>query len=353
MSSPLPRTLFVSRAGQAVGWYRCSLPAMALGAEWVGAVGEPPALQFPTGLTQGTVGVADLERYDVVVLQQPAGPAWLKLIRRLQAAGVRVLFEIDDYVQAVRKAADHDFRSSFGKDVVRGYELSMQAADGVICSTEYIGRRYRAFNKNVWVCRNGLDVKRYELTKPSRERVGIGWAGATGHRDAVRPWLAAVAGVMRQEPGTRFVSVGQPFATEFAEEFGAERALAVPFSPLDTYPASMTHYDIALAPAGRSAFYQGKSDLRWLEASALATPLIADPGVYPEIEHGVTGFHAATPDEVREHLLRLVREPELRRAVGEAARAYVVEHRSIQAMAPQWARAITEAAGLGRGEKAA
>ena len=353
MSPHLPRTLFVAAAGQATGWYRCSLPAMALGADWVGAGGEPPELQFPTGVTRGPVTLAGLEDYDVVVLQQPAGRGWLKLIRRLQAAGVRVLFEIDDYVHALRKAADHDFASSFGKDVIQGYELGMRAADGIICSTDFIARRYRAFNKRVWVCRNGLDLRRYALTKPERPLVGIGWAGATGHRDAVRPWLAAVAEVMREEARTRFVTVGQPFAAELAEEFGPERGLDVPFSPLDTYPASMTHYDVALGPAGRSAFYRGKSDLRWLEASALGTPLVADPTVYPEIEHGVTGFHASTPAEVREQLLALVRDPALRRRVGEAARAHVREHRSIEAMAPQWARALTEVVALDAGERAA
>ena len=37
--------------------------------------------------------------------------------------------------------------------------------------------------------------------------------------------------------------------------------------PFDVYPATrMTLMDIALAPAGKSNFFRGKSDLRWLEA---------------------------------------------------------------------------------------
>jgi glycosyltransferase involved in cell wall biosynthesis len=105
----------------------------------------------------------------------------------------------------------------------------------------------------------------------------------------------------------------------------------------------MTAFDLALAPSGRTNLFRGKSDLRWLEASALGTPLIADPEVYPEIEHGVTGFHATSVDEMREIVLALVDDPALRARVGEQARAYVTEHRRIAVAAQQWAGVLREA----------
>ena len=141
-----------------------------------------------------------------------------------------------------------------------------------------------------------------------------------------------------------FVSVGQRFADDLAPEFGEQRCVAVPFSALDTYPASMTLYDVALAPAGDSSFYRGKSDLRWLEASAIGLPLIADPVVYPDIEHGVTGFHASTPEEMGEIVRELVDDEALRLRVGVAAKQYVTEHRSAQVAAEQWASVLREVA---------
>jgi glycosyltransferase involved in cell wall biosynthesis len=154
----------------------------------------------------------------------------------------------------------------------------------------------------------------------------------------MRPWLDQVAAVMREHAEVRFVSIGgQQFGTYLAPEFGAERVLDVPWAPLDVYPAAMTLMDIALAPAGRNNFFRGKSDLRWLEAGALGIPLVADPDVYPDIEHGVTGFHARTPDEVLELLLELVADRELRETVGAAAKAHVVEHRNARVAAVQWA----------------
>jgi glycosyltransferase involved in cell wall biosynthesis len=341
----LPKTLFIARGAGAAGWYRCALPAMALGLDWLGVHGEPPALVFVTGLTKERLNRSDLDGHDVLVVQQPSGRAWTREIRRLQDAGVKVVFEIDDYVQAVRKMSDHDFGHQFGKDVVRTYELNMKLADAVICSTDYLAERYRTFNPNIHVCRNGIDLRRYDVTKPERDTVTIGWAGGTGHREALQPWLEVVAELMREYPHVRFTAIGLRIADELRQEFGTERVRWIPFAPFESYPSAMTLFDIAIAPAGRNNFFRGKSDLRWLEASALATPVVADPLVYPEIQSGVTGLHASTPDEVREHLGALVKDAALRSRIGEAAKDYVSQHRTIQATVSDWAVALQDVVG--------
>jgi glycosyltransferase involved in cell wall biosynthesis len=342
MSTPAPRTLFVGRGNGAVAWYRCALPAMALGCDWVGVAGAPPKLHFRTGLTPDTPSLESFFDYDVVVLQQPAGKEWLKTIRKLQAAGVTVLYEVDDWLRGIRKLASHDFKDQFDKRTIEAYELCMRAADGVICSTQWLADHYRAVNPRTWICRNGIDLRRYALTRPRRSTVAIGWAGATGHRDSVAPWLDGVANVMRDAQDTRFISIGQPFAGLLEPEFGAQRTMQVPFAPFDTYPAAMTLFDVALAPAGKGNFFRGKSDLRWLEASALGIPLIADPLVYPEIEHGVTGFHASSPQDMEAVLRELVADGDLRARVGAAARDYVSEHRTVQVMAADWTAVLAE-----------
>jgi glycosyltransferase involved in cell wall biosynthesis len=149
---------------------------------------------------------------------------------------------------------------------------------------------------------------------------------------------------MEARPQVRFMTVGEEFGHLLAAHFGEDRSVALPFTELDTYPAAMTNFDIALAPSGRTNFYRAKSDLRWLEASALGIPTVADPTLYDEIEDGVTGVHAAEPDEVEAALLRLVDDADARRRIGDAARADVVERRSMAAMAPQWTAALSAAA---------
>ena len=100
----------------------------------------------------------------------------------------------------------------------------------------------------------------------------------------------------------------------------------------------------ARTSAARSARVGGATARRTpAQASALGIPVIADPEVYPEIEHGVTGFHAATPGELRECLELLAGDPDLRRRVGAAAKAHVTEHRNVQVASQHWVEVLQSA----------
>ena len=339
--SDLPRTIFLGISNGAVAWYRCALPATVLGCDWIGVSGEPPNPAIRAGAVPDDFTFADVASYDVVVVQQVEGPVWLRAIREWQDAGITVLYEIDDWLNGVRNVPHHSQAARLDRAAVQSHELCMRAVDGIICSTDFLARRYSSLNPRTWTCRNGIDLVRFAFTRPAREHVGIGWAGGTGHVATARPWMDEVAAVMRERADTRFISIGEPFAKAYATEFGA-RALAIPFAALELYPAAMTHFDIALAPGGKGDYFKGKSDLRWLEAAALGIACIADPDVYPEIEHGVTGFHASTPAEMGRILRELVADPDLRERVGAAGREYVTEHRTVQLAAHSWANVLRE-----------
>jgi hypothetical protein len=325
------------------------LPAMALGCDWAGVMGDPPRLRWQTGLVKNERGfpesrMPNLGHYEIVVLQQPAGKGWLELIEKLQSIGVQVVYEVDDYLHGIKHMEDHDYQAKFGNEYLAKAEKMMKSCDALIASTPWIASNYRHFNKNVHICRNGIDLRRYDLTKPERGTVNIGWAGATGHTKAAIPWFQKVAGIMRMRPNTCFVSIGQDFAGGFAKWFGEERAITVPWAAIEQYPGAMTMFDIALAPGGKGGWWRGKSDLRWLEAAALGVPIVANPNVYPDIEQGVTGFKAGNPMEAGEYVLRLVDDADLRTEVGRNAREYVEKHRSIEVMASQWSDVFSELA---------
>ena len=335
--------LFVGTGNGGVCWYRCALPALALGADWIGVVGEPGSLRRATGGFDEPAGEAAWSDYDVVVLQLVHGDAWLRRIAELQSAGVTVLYEIDDDLRGVAAEPGHEFAPQFTPQRVRAHEAAIRACDGVICSTAALAERLAGLHDRIHVCENGIDLARYPYPPVRRETVTVGWSGGTGHERALRPWLPAVAAVLDARPQARFRSIGQPFGHRLAERFG-DRSSAAAFTALDTYPAAMAAFDVALAPAAPSAFFTAKSDLRFLEAAALGLPVVADPTVYPTVVHGETGLHASTPDEAREALLALVDDEQLRRELGTAARAYVERDRSDQVTARAWAEAFKNAA---------
>jgi len=327
-------------------YYRVMMPAMRLKCDWVGIQGYPPKLHWTTGDVGGDSKLPDfIDDYKIVVLQQPAGESWEKMITALQEHGKKVVFEIDDYLHDIKKREDHGFQQSYDARALVLYERCMRMCDAVICSTDFIARKYKKFNENIYVCRNGIDLNRYKLTRPARDTINIGWAGATGHQKAIMPWLNQIYALMNSHEELCFISIGAPMAEALSPTYGEERAIKIPWTAIEQYPAAMTMFDIALAPAGSGGWYRGKSDLRWLEAAALGIPIIANPKVYPEIEHGVTGFHAVGPHEMVESLMGLIGDKTLRETVGQQAKEYVEEHRSMDLMTEQWADAFRAIAG--------
>jgi glycosyltransferase involved in cell wall biosynthesis len=346
MQQTIPKTLFLGWGVSVVSYYRAFLPAVALGADYVAWIGDEKASQFQliTGLGPRPPKREELFDYDVIIIQQARGVQWMKFIRELQDAGVIVLYEIDDYVQSARKIKSHELTDVFDAEFVGQMEMAMRVTDGIVCSTDYLARRYRAFNDRTWACYNGIDLKRYAWPKPARTGVTIGWAGGVGHKASLARWEPAVREVLRKRPETRMMSVGYGAAVHYLEEFGPERAVALPSGKIEVYPASMTAFDIAIAPSSESNLFKGKSDLRWLEASALGIPLVAHPETYPEIEDGVTGVHARTPQEVEAALLDLVDDREKRERIGAQAYAHIAEHRRIERAAERWRDVLLEVA---------
>lgn len=312
---------------------------MAIGADFVGLMGAPPKLGVATSIVRKSTEMPNLmEDYDIVVLQQPAGKGWLRTIEAMQENGVKVLFEVDDYLHGVSRVESHDYKSNFTPDVLRQIEEAMEACDGIIASTPYIKKKYRKINPKTFVCQNGIDTKRYDFEIPERETINIGWAGATGHLEAVQPWFAMTGAIMRSRPNTHFISIGKEFAIAFQRELGEDRALAIPWAAIEQYPAAMTMFDIALAPGGHGGWWRGKSDLRWLEAGALGIPTIVNPTIYPEVQNGQTGITARDQQQVAEGLLALIDDPELRQEIGQKAREHVRSKRSIDVVKDQWVR---------------
>lgn len=341
------QVLFLGLGNSRVCWYRVALPGLYLGCDWAGIAGTPPRMQFVTGYVAGATQLPVLDNYDVIVIQEPRG-RWFDVIRELKARGKVVLAEYDDYVHGIRKASDHDFAEYFQPKHLKEMELCLRACDGLIASTDYIALRYKRFVPRVYVCENGLDMGRYRLSRPPRglidgeETITIMWSGATGHRRGTEPWMEVVHRIMREFPQVCLATIGQDFASQFASEF-QQRVIAIPFAALETYPAAMMLGDIALAPAGTSSWYRGKSDLRAMEAAALGIPVVADQHYERSVVDGQSGFIVSHPGQVYGAVKRLVEDRQLRLAMGDYARQHAQANFDMATRREQWREAILDA----------
>jgi glycosyltransferase involved in cell wall biosynthesis len=337
MSLSSADVLFVSKGTGVVPWYRCGMPAFYLGCDWVGVTGDNPrTLALQTGMKRGGMNIPRFEDYKIVILQQVKGRSWMQEILRLKKRGVIVLYEVDDYLHGVRKIQSHRAKDAYKKKTLADYELCMRVSSGMICSTQWLANHYRKYNRNVFVCKNGIEGRRYsQFELPKRDTINIGWAGGEGHLESVRAWLPAVESVLNAYDNARFITIGKGVADLLDRP---NQCLALPWVSIENFAAALCNFDVAIAPAGRSSFFAAKSDLRFLETGALGIPLIADPFVYDDIEDYGTGLLADDLAQAEHHLFALMASSEFRQEIGGAARAYVLGNRIIEKAVEQWER---------------
>ncbi len=315
-----------------VAWYRCFLPALALKADWIGYGTKPPDIRSVTGFVRGGLQEPNYEDYRIIVVQQPRGRQWLEWMADLHAKGIKVVIEIDDDLKAVAHMKTHGNRKQIHSHLF-DYEQCMRFADGIIASTEVLANRLKRFNKNVWVCEAGIDMERYQLERPPHDEFTIGFAGGLGHEVSLEPWIPAINSMIGD--GVRFISVGMDYTHLIDTSKGGE-AISIPFTQVEAWPSVLSNFDVLLAPGGNNGFFKAKSELKWIEASAMGIPVIASPVPYRSIKHMDTGWSAETAEQVRSWLLSAVYQRELASEMAERARTEVQDSYHIKNRAEAW-----------------
>jgi hypothetical protein len=105
-----------------------------------------------------------------------------------------------------------------------------------------------------------------------------------------------------------------------------------PFQCTERYFFTLARMDIAVVPLLPNPFNETKSAVRFLEASVLALPTVASAvGDYRHlIRHGETGFLARDPGDWQGLINALICSPDLRKRIGDEARAFVLSEMTIR-----------------------
>lgn len=230
--------------------------------------------------------------------------------------------EFDDHVFAVNPdspAVDQYYPGSEHEEIIKE---QVARSNGIIVSTEYLRQVFEKLNPNVWVIPNAIDFEIWDnLKKPKKrnKKIRIGWAGGGSHVKDLEFILPAIENVLKTHKNVEFHFLGGAPASFLNKD----RVNAyVKWYPIDKYPQGLRDLDldIAIAPLRDNAFNRGKSNLRWLEYSAMKVPTIAsrvEP--FKCIEDGKTGLLATEVDEWERHLVELIEHENLRKYLGEQA----------------------------------
>ena len=287
--------------------------------------------------------VRDARRADLVYLFLEAAPLGPPLFERLIArAGVPIVYDIDDLVYLPHSSPANPFMRWLRGNTEPKFEELARIARHVIVTTEHLQRFVLGQNSHVTRIPPTLDTTRF-VPRPHRDRtegVVIGWTGSP----STSPYLHLLDDVFRELQRADDVSIRVIGDPSFQIPDVSLRVL--PWQ-LDSEIQDLREMDIGVYPLPGNEWDKGKSGGKTRVYMALGIPTVAErlPTNREIIDDGRNGLLASTPEEWLSALRKLIHDPGLRRQLGDAGRATIVERYSVAVTEPVYLRVLRSALG--------
>jgi glycosyltransferase involved in cell wall biosynthesis len=253
---------------------------------------------------------------------------------------IPVLMEIDDYILNV--PGYNTAFSSYKADSerVRNNITQMKEASGMIVSTPYLKKQYQQFNKNIHVIPNGIDFKDWRYIRPQEhKKIRIGWMGSSAHTDDLESIKEPLMKIL-ELPNVEFICVGG--VPNSFKNYSKIKCYPK-WATIDTYPqwVASLDFDIGLFPLVDNHFNKAKSNLRWLEYSALKIPTVAS-NVLPckTIKHNKTGLICKNEKDWYNNIKYLIDNEKERKRLGENAYKEVKKNYNTEKIAKKYLRLL-------------
>lgn len=304
---------------------------------------------------------------DIIIVQRRYGDRWERMVKAWQDKGVKVVYEIDDIYEHIPVAnIDPRYRAMCSRETTKAVGRMLSLCDLITVSTPELGAWARKFtNKQIVWLKNTLDLSMWPVVKkePSDD-VMIGYAGASQHVLDLDV-LGGSLHQMHRRHGDK-VSFGfmgyipkDMWNLEELCDAGVYFKAGVPFLE---YPSALSNlgYDICLAPAADNIFNSCKSELKYLEYSAMGLPTIASdiPPYRRAIGNtsiiGEDFYSVGKNNRCRGILVKnkprcflsamewLWSNPEMRQWIGSNARKYVEKNYNIELYVDKWLSTYNE-----------
>ena len=280
-----------------------------------------------------------LHEFDLVfVVREALMTGSTRFEKAVSAMNIPMVFDFDDSIWLMNVSKANRY-FSFLKKPSKTREI-ISLANMVFAGNKYLADYAMAFNKRTYVVPTTIDTDEYTpIERNENAKVVIGWSGSI---TTIQHFEFAV-----------------PFLTRIKEEFGDSVAFKVIGDgnfrheelgikgvswQKETELEDLCSFDIGIMPLPDDEWAKGKCGLKGLQYMALAIPTIMSPvGVNSEIiEHGVNGFLASSENDWIECLSLLIRNAELRKKLGHASRATVLERYSVHANKQLYKRLLLE-----------
>lgn len=305
-------------------YYRCILPFSKLDStKW-------------NAKTKTVMEPEDFDDLDIMVLNRADSFDVYQNTFIALKKGIKVVYELDDLLHDVPKynpAYDY-YEHPFIKPNVESF---IQTSDLVTVSTEPLKEFYSKWNSNIHVLPNSLDFNHWsQFKKVNSDNIIIGWAGSPTHKDDIKIIIPSLIKILKNNPNVKLKAVGYNFFLDNPEfkEVGSQIIFT---KHLDVYnfPKLLTNIDIAIAPLEFNHFNECKSNVKFLEYSALSIP-----SVLTDIEP----YSKTTGIKIRDNnlndwenaLQELINDESLRETIGKNSFNYVYENFNLDVNSKMW-----------------
>ena len=290
--------------------------------------------ETPRRITQ----ILSAGRYDVVFVQKAVMTAYLRgLDGLLRSKARRIVYDIDD---AVHLAPPHPLHKPWSKLEDRAQVVNlMKSADLVLAGNAWLAEAAREVCAKVELFPTVVDTDKYVPTTAPPDCYRVGWIGNPSTTVCLQP--AAHALVALQNAHVCLVGADTdrlPWLRQVA-------AYEIRRWSLNREIDELQRFSVGLMPQPQAEWMRGKCALKALQYMACGIPCIASPfgAALDIIRDGENGLFADSTDAWLDAVNRL-RDPDLRRRLGEAGRETVVSRYSLKQAAPRLLELLREVA---------
>jgi len=285
-----------------------------------------------SGLVKRLIVLFKSPMYDFVFIHREATPLGPPIFEWILAKVLKknIIYDFDDAIWLTDRQNESallrmlKWRSKVG--------LICKWSHKVSCGNEYLCRFAATFNKNVVYNPTTIDTE--NLHKPaffkqdatSQNKITIGWTGSHSTLKYLKEIEPVIDKITKEYPHVEFIVIAdrKPILHDLTS------MTFIPWNS-ETEMRDLMRLDIGIMPLPDDKWAQGKCGFKALQYMAIERPVVASPvGVNSTIiDEGLNGFLCRSPREWEEALIKLIKDPELRKAMGVNGRKKVVENYSI------------------------
>jgi len=216
-----------------------------------------------------------------------------------------------------------------------------EEADAVTVTTEHMKEciERETGQKNVYVVPNALNLNNWNKWNfKSHKGVRIGWTGGSSHY----PDWRDITDELPKIDKALWVILGCKWDYTLKEvDYEFHNWVDVECFP---YKMASLDVDMAVIPLADIPFNKYKSNIKWLEYSALGVPcVIPDLSPYKEeAVHMETALIYKNKEEFVTYTNQLIQDKDLRNRIGNSARKYVEEKRKVEYVAKEYNRFLSK-----------